>query len=267
MTENYADVRTRTDLTGKVAVVTGAGKGMGAEHVHALAARGAAVLLTDLDKQAGRAVAAAAAAEGADVAFVAGDVRRADDWARWRDVARDRFGSVHVLVNNAGVFGEESFATVGRASWKRIVDINLKGVFLGMKTIVPLMREAGGGSVVNVSSAAGLDINPDPSYTASKWGVRGLTKTAAQEFGPWGVRVNSIHPGYMLTPMAEFAPDAMREAKIDLTPLRRAGEAWEAAELVAFLASDAAAFITGAEIAIDGGWTSGSQATEARRTR
>ena len=118
-----------------------------------------------------------------------------------------------------------------------------------------------------MSSAAGLDQNPDPAYTASKWGVRGLTKTSSQELGPWRVRVNSIHPGYVLTSMTDFASDEMRQAKTELTPLQRPGQAWEVAELAAFLVSDAAAFITGAEIAIDGGWTSGSQATEARRMR
>lgn len=267
MSETHAAIRSRTDLTGKVAVVTGGGHGMGAAHVHALTARGAAVLLTDLDESAGRATAAEAVDAGGTAVFEAGDVRDAATWARWRDAAREHFGSVHVLVNNAGVFGEESVLTVTRATWQRVVDVNLKGVFLGMQTFAPLMREAGGGSIVNVSSAAGLDQNPDPSYTASKWAVRGLTKTAAQELGPSGIRVNSIHPGYVLTSMSEFAPDAMRAAKMQLTPLRRAGEAWEAAELVTFLASDAAAFITGAEIAIDGGWTSGSQASEARRAR
>lgn len=267
MSEHYGAIRARADLTGKVAVVTGGGQGMGAAHVHALAARGASVLLTDIDEESGTAVAAEAADAGGAVEFMSGDVRDAADWVRWRDGAMARFGAVSVLVNNAGVFGEDSIMTMDRASWQRIVDVNLKGVFLGMKTFAPPIKESGGGSIINVSSAAGLDINPDPAYTASKWGVRGITKMAAQEFGPWRVRVNSIHPGYVLTPMTDFASDAMRAAKVNLTPLRRAGEPWEAAELVAFLASDAAAFITGAEIAIDGGWTSGVQAAEAQGFR
>lgn len=267
MSETHEAIRSRTDLTGKVAVVTGGAQGMGAAHVMALTARGASVLLTDLDEVAGKAVEAEAADAGGSAVFAAGDVRDSTAWDHWRDIALERFGAVHVLVNNAGIFGEESVLSVPRSAWQRVIDVNLKGVFLGMKAFAPLIRDAGGGSIVNVSSAAGLDQNPDPAYTASKWGVRGLTKTASQELGPWRIRVNSIHPGYVLTSMTDFAPDAMREAKIDLTPLKRAGEAWEAAELVAFLASDAAAFITGAEIAIDGGWTSGAQATEARRFR
>ncbi len=265
MSEHAVSMRSRADLTGKVAVVTGGGHGMGAEHVRTLTARGASVLFTDLDEAAGRRLADEVAATGGNAVFASGDVRDLRTWESWRDTALDRFGSVHVLVNNAGVFGEQTILGIDRTAWQRVVDVNLKGPFLGMKTFAPLIRDAGGGAIVNVSSAAGLDQNPDPAYTASKWGVRGLTKMASQEFGPWGIRVNSIHPGYMLTAMTDFAPDAMRAAKIELTPLRRAGEAWEAAELVAFLVSDAAAFITGAEIAIDGGWTSGSQATEARR--
>lgn len=264
---DYADIRDRTNLVGKVALVTGGASGMGATHVHALAARGASVVLTDVNEGSGRVVAAQAAEAGANVIFLEGDVRSSRDWATWHDAVVERFGALHVLINNAGVFGEESVLTIGHEAWRRVVDINLKGPFLGAKAFAPLMRDSGGGVIINVSSAAGLDINPDPSYTASKWGVRGLSKMAAQEFGPWGIRVNSIHPGYMLTPMAEFAPDTMRRAKIALTPMQRAGFDWEASELVAFLASDAAAFITGAEIAIDGGWTSGSQATEARRLR
>jgi 3alpha(or 20beta)-hydroxysteroid dehydrogenase len=267
MSSNHEAVLARTALTGKVAVVTGGAHGMGAEHVRTLTARGASVLFTDLDERSGSELSAELSAAGGTATFVAGDVRDSSAWATWRDAAMDRFGGVHALINNAGVFGEETILGVSRASWQRIIDVNLKGAFLGIKTFAPLIRDAGGGAIINVSSAAGLDQNPDPAYTASKWGVRGLTKTASQELGRWQVRVNSIHPGYVLTSMTDFASDEMRQAKTELTPLQRAGEPWEVAELAAFLVSDAAAFITGAEIAIDGGWTSGSQATEARRTR
>jgi 3alpha(or 20beta)-hydroxysteroid dehydrogenase len=267
MSSNRNAVLARTALTGKVVVVTGGAHGMGAEHVRTLTARGASVLFTDLDERAGSELAAAVTADGGTAQFVVGDVRDSSAWAGWRDAAMDGFGRVHALINNAGVFGEETILGVGRASWQRIIDVNLKGSFLGTKTFAPLIRDAGGGAIVNVSSAAGLDQNPDPAYTASKWGVRGLTKTSSQELGPWRVRVNSIHPGYVLTSMTDFASDEMRQAKTELTPLQRPGQAWEVAELAAFLVSDAAAFITGAEVAIDGGWTSGSQATEARRAR
>ena len=257
----------RTSLEGKVAVVTGAARGMGAEQARSLAARGCAVLLVDIDAVGGRALAAELEEDGRAAAFVPADVSDPAHWQAVRAAVLEGFGAVHVLVNNAGVVGHRRIARITRDDWRRVMDINLKGAFLGMKTLAGDLRDAGGGSIVNVSSAAGLDSHPDPSYTASKWGLRGLTKTAAQEFGPWGVRVNSIHPGYMDTPMNDFASPELRAAKVSLLPLRRPGQAWEAGELVAFLASDAAAFITGAEIAIDGGWTSGAQATEARRTR
>lgn len=268
MTNPRSAIAERTDLTGKVALVTGAAHGMGAEHVRSLLARGARVFASDVDLEAGQQETERAARELDGTAiFRAGDVRKPETWEAWLAEVKQEFGRLDILVNNAGVFGVDSILSISRDAWQRIIDVNLAGVFLGMKIAAPLMRESGGGSIINISSAAGLDMNPDPAYTASKWGVRGLSKTAAQEFGPWGIRVNSIHPGYMLTAMTNFATDAHRNAKIDLTPLRRAGHPWEAAELVAFLASDAAAFITGAEIAIDGGWTSGAQATEARRTR
>ncbi|MFF5259970.1 SDR family NAD(P)-dependent oxidoreductase [Actinomadura viridis] len=267
MPEPAGHIRDRTSLDGRVAVVTGAARGMGAEQARSLAARGAAVVLADVDAEGGRALAAELEEYGSGTAFVRADVRDPAHWEIIRETALDRFGGVHVLVNNAGVVGHRRIGKITRAEWQRVMDINLKGAFLGMKTLAPDIRDAGGGSIVNVSSAAGLDQHPDPSYTASKWGLRGLTKTAAQELGPWRIRVNSIHPGYMDTPMNDFASPALRAAKVSLLPLGRPGEAWEAGELVAFLASDAAAFITGAEIAIDGGWTSGAQATEARRTR
>jgi 3alpha(or 20beta)-hydroxysteroid dehydrogenase len=257
----------RTSLDGKVAVVTGAARGMGAEQARSLAARGSAVLLVDVDADRGRALAAELEEHGSAVAFAPADVSDPAHWQTVRRAVLDRFGAVHVLVNNAGVVGHRRISKISRADWQRVMDVNLKGAFLGMKTLAPDLRDAGGGSIVNVSSAAGLDQHPDPSYTASKWGLRGLTKTAAQEFGPWRIRVNSIHPGYMDTPMNDFASPDLRAAMVSLLPLGRPGEAWEAGELVAFLASDAAAFITGAEIAVDGGWTSGAQATEARRMR
>ena len=254
----------RLSLQGKVAVVTGAAKGMGAEHVKALAGRGARVVAVDLDGEGVEKL----IAEVGDVAVAhVADVSGLEAWEGVRNRALQVEGDLAVLVNNAGVVSHKRISQTEKAGWDRVLDVNLKGTWLGMKVLAPAMRDAGGGSIVNVSSAAGLDQHPDPAYTASKWGVRGLTKTAAQELGPWGIRVNSIHPGYIDTPMNDFASLELTGAMLSLIPISRAGEAWEAAELVAFLASDAAGFITGAEIAIDGGWTSGAQATEARRFR
>ena len=254
----------RLSLHGKVAVVTGAAKGMGAEHVRLLLGRGAQVVAVDRDADGLDKLVAETG--GGAVAHVA-DVAELGDWEGVRDRALQVEGDLAVLVNNAGVVSHRRISQTEKAGWDRVLDVNLKGTWLGMKVLAPAMRDAGGGSIINVSSAAGLDQHPDPAYTASKWGVRGLTKTASQELGPWGIRVNSIHPGYIDTPMNDFASPELTGAMLSLIPVARAGQAWEAAELAAFLASDAAGFITGAEIAIDGGWTSGAQATEARRFR
>ncbi|WGY01648.1 SDR family oxidoreductase [Nocardioides sp. QY071] len=253
----------RLSLEGSVAVVTGAASGMGAEHVRMLTRRGARVVAVDVDADVGRVVAEAGDAAVAHV----GDVSELSDWHAIRDLAVQLGGRLSVLVNNAGILGHRRIAMTEKSSWDRVLDVNLKGTWLGMKILAPAMRDAGGGSIVNVSSAAGLDQHPDVAYTASKWGVRGITKTGAQEFGRWGIRVNSIHPGYIDTAMTSSVPTEVTGAMLSLLPIARPGETRDVAELVAFLASDAAAFITGAEIAIDGGWTSGVQVTASRRPR
>lgn len=254
-----------TRLDGRTVVVTGAARGMGAAHVRRLTELGASVVAVDVDAAGVQQLGEEITRLGRDVLALTADVSRLEDWESVRDATLERFGAAHGLVNNAGIVSHRRIAQTEREAWSRLMAINLTGPFLGMKVLAPVLRASGGGAVVNVSSAAGIDHHPDPSYTASKWGLRGLTKSAAQELGPWGIRVNSIHPGYFDTPMNDFASDALVTAKTALLAAGRAGQPWEAAALVAFLLSDAAAFITGAEIAIDGGWTSGAQATEARR--
>jgi 3alpha(or 20beta)-hydroxysteroid dehydrogenase len=254
----------RLSLEGKVAVVTGAARGMGARQVRSLAERGARVLAVDID---GEGLDALVAHLGDVVGAHVADVASIEGWEATRRRALELEGDLSVLVNNAGVVSHKRISQTDKAGWDRVLDVNLKGTWLGMKVLAPAMRDAGGGSIVNLSSAAGLDQHPDPAYTASKWGVRGLTKTASQELGPWGIRVNSIHPGYIDTPMNDFASPELRSSMVSLIPLSRPGQPEDVAELAAFLASDAASFISGAEIAIDGGWTSGVQATEARRFR
>lgn len=265
MPDTLLPVGDPTRLDGKTMVVTGAARGMGAAHVHRLTELGASVVAVDVDVDGVRSLGAELTGLGRSVHALAADVSSLEDWEAVRDATVDRFGGAHGLVNNAGIVSHRRIAQTEREGWLRLMGINLTGPFLGMKVFAPVLRESGGGAVVNVSSAAGLDHHPDPSYTASKWGLRGLTKAAAQELGPWGIRVNSIHPGYFDTPMNDFASESLIAAKTALLAAGRAGQPWEAAALVAFLLSDAAAFITGAEIAIDGGWTSGAQATEARR--
>ena len=254
----------RLSLEGKVAVVTGAARGMGADQVRIMVERGARVLAVDVDGE--RLDAVVADLGGAAVPQVA-DVASLEQWEATLERALELDGDLSVLVNNAGVVSHKRISQTDKAGWDRVLDVNLKGTWLGMKVLAPAMRRAGGGSIVNLSSAAGLDHHPDPAYTASKWGVRGLTKTASQELGPWGIRVNSVHPGYIDTPMNDFASAELRDSMVSLLPISRAGRVEDVAELTAFLASDAASFITGAEIAVDGGWTSGVQATEARRFR
>ncbi|WP_377320085.1 SDR family NAD(P)-dependent oxidoreductase [Pimelobacter simplex] len=246
--------------------MTGAASGMGTEHVRMLTRRGARVLAVDVDPDLDRVVADAGGAGDAVVAHV-GDVSELDDWHAVRDHAAQLGGRVSVLVNNAGILGHRRLAATEKQAWDRVLGVNLKGTWLGMKVLAPVIRDAGGGSIVNVSSAAGLDQHPDVAYTASKWGVRGLTKTAAHELGRWGIRVNSIHPGYIETPMTSAVPEEVTRAMVSLLPIGRPGETHDVADLVAFLASDAAGFITGAEIAIDGGWTSGVQVTASRPSR
>lgn len=254
----------RLSLRGKVAVVTGAANGMGAEHVRTMVNRGARVLAVDIDGQGlDRLV---DGISGGVVAHVA-DVTAIDQWEGVRNRALEIDGALSVLVNNAGIVSRRRIAQTEKVGWDRVLDVNLKGTWLGMKVLAPAMRDAGGGSIINISSAAGLDHHPDPAYTASKWGVRGLTKTASQELGQWGIRANSVHPGHIDTSMNNSVSPELTDAMLALLPIARAGEPWDVAELVAFLASDAATYVTGAEIAIDGGWTSGVQATEARRFR
>ncbi|SDO65074.1 3alpha(or 20beta)-hydroxysteroid dehydrogenase [Nakamurella panacisegetis] len=265
MPDGFADLAQRQRLDERVAVITGAAQGMGSEHAWCLAARGAAVVLVDINDADGEQLATDLRERGAQASYVHGDVSEVDSWQQIRTASLEAFGAVHILVNNAGLLSHRRIRNTRREGWERLLAVNLKGPAIGMQLLAPDIRDAGGGAIINVSSAAGLDHHPDPAYTASKWGLRGLTKTAAQELGPWGIRVNSVHPGYIDTPMNDFASDELRAAKTALLPVGRAGQAWEVGELVAFLASDAAAFITGAEIAVDGGWTSGVQATEARR--
>ena len=249
----------RLRLDDRLVVVTGAAGGIGVACGSLLTARGARVLAVDL------APVPDALARRPGVTPLEADVTTPEGWEAIAERAAELRGGVRALVNNAGVLGHTRIARTTRRDWDRTMDVNLKGTWLGMRSMGPLIGDAGGGAIVNVSSAAGLDHHPDAAYTASKWGVRGLTKTAAQEFGPRGVRVTSIHPGYIETVMGTAAPEIARSAMVSLLPMARAGQPEEVAELVAYLVSDAAAYVTGAEIAIDGGWTSGVQAAAARR--
>jgi 3alpha(or 20beta)-hydroxysteroid dehydrogenase len=242
-------------LAGKVAVITGAAQGMGEAHARGFVAEGAKVIMTDLNADAGTRIAQQL---GPNAHFVKHDVSSEAGWAEVVAEAQRRYGNVTVLVNNAGIVGPPKAThelTLGEFSM--VCGVNQTGVFLGMKHCVPSMLRAGGGSIVNISSISGIVIafgTPNLAYAASKFAVRGLTKFAALEYAAHGIRVNSIHPGYILTPMAEATLDeeAMKAA-CAAVPLKRMAKPSEVTELAIFLASDSSSFITGAEHIIDGG--------------
>jgi 3alpha(or 20beta)-hydroxysteroid dehydrogenase len=249
------------ELDGKVAIITGAARGQGATEAHLFAARGARVVVTDVLADEVKGVAAdigdAAVAEPHDVT-------NEDDWARVVARAVDVFGGLDVLVNNAGIHWIRPITEESRADLDRMLSINLVGPFVGIQAVVEPMRARGGGSIVNVSSYAGLrGAYGHGAYGASKWGLRGLTKTAAVELGPLGIRVNSVHPGPIVTDMLPV-PRSELAGRFGDVPLQRAGEAGEVAELVAFLASDASSYLSGSEIAIDGGLDAGRVPKHAR---
>jgi len=242
-------------LGGKTAIITGAAQGMGAAHARLFVAEGARVVLTDVLEAQGRALAEEL---GETAIFCALDVRDAAGWAKAVDLAEQHFGAVDILVNNAGILGPRAeIVDLDEADFLRVVGVNLVGTFLGMKAVIPSMLRAGGGSIVIISSMAGLvavDGFPNAAYVASKFALRGVTKAAAAEYGARGIRVNSVHPGYVLTPMTGASGDKLR-ARAESTMLKRIGEPEEVSRLVLFLASDEASLITGAEHVIDAGVT------------
>jgi 3alpha(or 20beta)-hydroxysteroid dehydrogenase len=245
-------------LAGKVALITGAAGGQGAEEARLFTQEGAAVVLTDVDEAAGTSLAEGIRQEGGRATFVPHDVADMHGWHRAADAAGE-FGGLHILVNNAGIISRHGLATIPLAAWQRTLDVNLTGAMLGMQVCAPLIRDSGGGAIVNISSIAGLTAHYDAAYGASKWALRGLTKIAAIEFVEWGIRVNSIHPGQIMeTSFVRDATPGHAESARRTIPMGRQGTPRECANLVLFLASDEASFITGAEIAIDGGFTAGA---------
>lgn len=235
-------------LKGKTAIITGAAQGMGAEHARVFAAEGARVVLTDLQEEAGKALASEL---GAGALFVRHDVSRAEDWDAVLAATRAAFGPANVLINNAAMYFIGPIDEADPERVRKLLDVNIFGTWLGISKVAPMMREAGGGSIINLSSLAGMRGIPwHGIYGTSKWAVRGLTKTAAYDLGPAGIRVNAILPGAIeQTGMS----DKLDESQLAAIPLRRSGKKSEVSQLAVFLASDESAYITGADHVIDGG--------------
>lgn len=248
-------------MAGRVALVTGGARGMGAAEVRRLVAEGAQVVITDVLDAEGEALAAEL---GDNATYHHLDVTDEVGWETVAKFALETYGPVTALVNNAGIVLQARIDETSVEDFRKVLDVNVTGVFLGIKTIVPQMVEAGGGAIVNISSAAGLVGMPNlGAYCASKWGVRGMTKAAALDLGHRKIRVNSIHPGAIRTPMAAGIEDEHMAGQA----IQRVGEPEEIAAAVAFLLSDDAMDITGAELAVDGGMALGATAMAAQEAR
>lgn len=242
----------------KVAVVTGAGQGLGESVARTLAARGATILVTDINAATGEAVAQDLRESGHQAEFIIHDVAEEGSWKTVIDRCAARFGKADVLVNNAGIIDFAPIEDMSLESFDRVMRINVRGTFLGCKLILDLMKAAGGGAIVNVSSMAAMIAHMPGSaaYGTSKGAVRTLTKAVAMDYIKYGIRVNSVHPGSMATTFAiPYLEDpATRGAVLGRTPMARPAEPVEVARAVAFLASSDASYMTGSELVVDGGW-------------
>ncbi len=245
-------------LDGKVALVTGGAHGMGAEECRLFAREGAKVAIGDIREEDGRRVEAEIAEAGGDAMFVNLNVSDENSWAAAVAQIADRYGKLDVLVNNAGISGSGETDFRSTDAWDRLLDINARGVFLGIKHAVPEMQKAGGGSIVNISSISGIvgQETVHPGYNASKGAVRLLTKATAVQHAKENIRINSVHPGMMPPMLTSFQRgDARRERLMNDVPMGREGQPIEVANAVLFLASDEASYITGTELVVDGGFT------------
>lgn len=246
------------DYHGKVAIVTGGGSGIGEAAAVLLARRGAQVIVADYDKEGGERVARAIGHGGGDATFIPVDVTKPDDIEQMVATTLETYGGLDVAVNNAGIGGDQ--APVGEQpvdGWRQVIEVNLNGVFYCMRYELPAMVERGGGAIINMASILGsVGFATSSGYVAAKHGVVGLTKTAAIEYSSQGIRVNSIGPAFIRTPLIE---ESLEQEEIDglvgMHPIGRLGEPEEVAELVAFLGSDAASFCTGGYYLVDGAYT------------
>lgn len=242
---------------GDTALVSGAGSGIGEAAARLLARNGVRVVASDIDADAAQRVARAITDAGGHAVAHAGDVARPRDAQSAVDCALAQFGALHLAFNNAGISGAtKATADMAPEEWQRVIDINLSGVQYAMAAQIPAMLAAGGGAIVNMSSILGLVGSArSPAYVAAKHGVTGLTRAAALAYSAQGVRVNSIHPGYVQTPLLAVLDDPMRAAMVARHPIGRIGQPEEIAHAALFLLSEGASFMTGSALVVDGGYT------------
>ncbi len=246
-------------LEGKVAFISGGARGMGAAEARMFAAEGAKVAFGDVLDDEGKKVEAEINETGGECIFLPLDVTSESQWSTVIQSVVARFGKLDIMVNNAGISAHGMIEDVTVEEWDRVMDVNAKGVFLGTKTAIPEMRKAGAGSIINISSQLGLvgTEMSSPQYLASKGAVRIFTKAAAVQYAGEGIRVNSIHPGPIETPMtaASSADPEVKAKMVSRIPMGRYGQPEEVARAVLYLASDESSFVTGSEVVVDGGWT------------
>jgi 3alpha(or 20beta)-hydroxysteroid dehydrogenase len=239
-------------LTNKIILISGGARGQGAAEARLCVEEGARVIIGDVLESAGRQLAAQL---GQAATFIPQDVTHESDWAAAIKAA-DALGGLHGLINNAGIYQPRTLIETDTELFERHMRVNQLGCFLGMKCVVPAMERSGGGSIVNISSVAGLRGSPGAiAYSATKWALRGMTKAAAIDLAPKKIRVNSVHPGPIDTEMLNVRTPEQNARRVQQVPMQRMGTAEEVARLVVFLLSDESSYITGAEVAIDGGAT------------
>lgn len=241
-------------LNGKVALITGGARGQGEAEARLFAREGAHVFLCDILENEGNTLAENIRTHGAKASFKFLNVAEEDHWTQIVSEIDAEVGRLDILINNAGINVRNTLTDTSLDQWNKLLNVNLSGAFLGIQACAPLMKRSGGGSIVNIGSTAGIMGHPIAAYSSSKWGVRGLTKAAAIEFADANIRVNAMHPGVVETPMLDASSPVFKQLK-NMTPLGRAAQPEEMAAVALFLASDDASFITGIDLAVDGGFS------------